>query len=87
MTQASPEHEKRFMTFTDSSAAAGDDFLARIETSLADGRFVKLVLAKPRAAGDLLRVTVRRVELRGVGDTTIDGLLPLEHPPWSWPQR
>lgn len=29
----------------------------------------------------------RRVELRGVGDTTIDGLLPLEHPPWSWPQR
>lgn len=53
------------MTFTDSTNEAGDDFLARIESSLADGRFVKLVLAKPRATGDLLRVTVRRVQLRG----------------------
>lgn len=52
------------MTFTDPRTEAGDDFLARIETSLADGRFVKLVLAKPRAAGDLQRVTVRRVKLR-----------------------
>lgn len=29
----------------------------------------------------------RRVELSGVGDTAIEGLLPLEHPPWTWPQR
>jgi methyltransferase family protein len=51
---------------TSSTTSAGDDFLDRFDASLADGRFVKLVLAKPRAAGDLLRVTVRRVQLRGV---------------------
>jgi protein-L-isoaspartate O-methyltransferase len=53
------------MTLNDPTASAGDDFLARVDSSLAGGRFVKLVLAKPRAGGDLLRVTVRRVELRG----------------------
>ncbi len=56
---------------------AGDPtprFLAALRASLADGRFVKLVLAKPRklqtahgdaAEADLLRTTVRAVTLRG----------------------
>jgi SAM-dependent methyltransferase len=41
-------------------------FAERLEASLAGERFVKLVLAKPlAAAGDLQRVTARRVLLRG----------------------
>jgi SAM-dependent methyltransferase len=41
-------------------------FLEHLARSLADGRFVKLVLAGPRpAAADLLRVTARRVLIQG----------------------
>ena len=41
-------------------------FIARLERALADGSFVRLVLARPRAtAGDLLRVSVRAVLLKG----------------------
>ena len=42
------------------------DFIARLERALGDASFAKLVLAKPRAAGgDLLRVSVRAVTLKG----------------------
>ena len=48
------------------STTASADFLALLEKSLADGSFVRLVLAKPRpAAGDLVRITVRPVTLKG----------------------
>jgi hypothetical protein len=58
------------------SALAGADALAdlarrtrffdALAASLAEGRFVRLVLAKPRqGAGDLQRVSVRRIDLRG----------------------
>lgn len=40
-------------------------FLDALRASLAEGRFVKLVLAKPRGAGDLKRATARRIEVRG----------------------
>lgn len=40
-------------------------FMEALAAALADGRFRKLVLAKPRGAGDLLRVSVRRLDLRG----------------------
>jgi SAM-dependent methyltransferase len=41
-------------------------FIDRLERALADGTFARLVLAKPRAAGgDLLRVTVRAITLKG----------------------
>ena len=44
-----------------------DDFAARLEQALAQGGLRRLVLGKPRAAaaGDLLRVTVRPVLLKG----------------------
>ena len=52
------------------AGAAGDDharFLSRLDQSLADASFVKLVLAKPRGAEPgLERVQVRRIVLRGV---------------------
>ncbi|WP_374675265.1 SAM-dependent methyltransferase [Ideonella sp.] len=41
-------------------------FLEALAQGLAGGTFRRLVLAKPRGAGDLLRVSVRRVDLRGV---------------------
>jgi Methyltransferase domain len=42
-------------------------FFEALAASLADGRFRKLVLAKPRRGGaELLRVSARRIELRGV---------------------
>ena len=48
---------------TDEPIAAFADLL---EAALADGAFVRLVLAKPRAAGaDLVRVSVRPVALKG----------------------
>ncbi|MGY4831635.1 class I SAM-dependent methyltransferase [Sphaerotilaceae bacterium SBD11-9] len=55
---------------TDDSAPAADPalerFLAHLASSLAEGSFAKLVLAKPARAGDdLLRVTARQVLLRG----------------------
>jgi SAM-dependent methyltransferase len=52
-------------------AAMHDDpvvasFIERVEHALEGGTFVKLVLAKPRAAGaDLVRVSVRPVSLKG----------------------
>ncbi len=43
-----------------------DDFAARLEQALAQGRLHRLVLGKPRAAaGDLVRVSVRPVLLKG----------------------
>ena len=43
-----------------------DDFAARLEQALAQGRLRRLVLGKPRAAaGDLIRVSVRPVLLKG----------------------
>jgi SAM-dependent methyltransferase len=43
-----------------------DAFVKRLEQALAAGSFVKLVLAKPRAASnDLVRVTARPVRLKG----------------------
>ena len=45
---------------------AVERFFVRLAESLAQGHFVKLVLAKPqRAAGDVLRVTARQLLLRG----------------------
>ena len=45
---------------------AFERLMARLEASLADGSFVKLVLAKPvRASDDLLRLSARQVLLRG----------------------
>ncbi|MBI5269095.1 MAG: SAM-dependent methyltransferase [Burkholderiales bacterium] len=41
-------------------------FVEALAQSLAAGDFRRLVLAKPRGAGDLLRVSVKRVDLRGV---------------------
>ncbi|MDE2627955.1 MAG: SAM-dependent methyltransferase [Burkholderiales bacterium] len=41
-------------------------FVAHLEHALEDGTFARLVLAKPRAATDGLRVSVRRVALKGV---------------------
>lgn len=40
-------------------------FLDALQASLAEGRFVKLVLAKPRGAGDLKRATARHIAVRG----------------------
>ncbi|MBX3622660.1 MAG: SAM-dependent methyltransferase [Rhizobacter sp.] len=40
-------------------------FMTHLAASLADGSFVKLVLAKPQRASDGLRVTARQVLLRG----------------------
>ena len=40
-------------------------FLEALHASLADGRFIKLVLAKPRGAADLKRATARCIEVRG----------------------
>ena len=43
-----------------------DAFIDRLERALGDGTFARLVLAKPRASGgDLVRVTVRPVTLKG----------------------
>ena len=49
------------------------DFLACFERALAQGRFVRLVLGKPRVKGaDLTRVTARQVTLKG--DTRVSVL-------------
>ena len=43
-----------------------DSFIALLEQALTTGSFTRLVLAKPRpAAGDLVRVSVRQVALKG----------------------
>ena len=48
------------------SRDATDDFITLLDQALAQGSFVKLVLAKPGAsAGDLLRVSARSVTLKG----------------------
>jgi SAM-dependent methyltransferase len=57
-------HFPRFMNLI--TDPAFERLMARLEASLVDGSFVKLVLAKPvRVSDDLLRLSARQVMLRG----------------------
>ncbi|HEX7438366.1 MAG TPA: SAM-dependent methyltransferase [Caldimonas sp.] len=61
-------HRSDNSTFIDAPPDRADvraRFLALVQEALSGGAFARLVLAKPRAPGDLARVTVRELVLRG----------------------